>query len=164
MNLERELLTMDSETRSKIREEIKDSTIPEELKVCYLMAEATSIMSARSFERIKSVFRRHGFETKENTLLTGIVEYCKLVQRAEGEFFRRIDPQIQGATFDRPGGDIEIYDRFSEDANEICRLVMLYVDRRSMNNEAFSKVFSLLRKLPEGGLIADEDIARYKQK
>lgn len=156
---------MDKETKKAIRKEIKNSTIPEELKICYLLAEATSIMSARTFERIKSVYRRHGYITKENNLLSGINEYCEQVQRADGAFFRRIDPQIQGATFDPESDEgAEGYDRFSEDANELCRLVMLYVDRRSFNKEAFGKVFSLLRKLPEGGLITDEDVARYKQK
>ena len=156
---------MDKETRKSIYREIKASTIPEELKICYLLAEATSIMSARSFERIKTVFRRHGFDARENDLLTGIAEYSKLVQRAEGEFFRRVDPQIMGATFDPESGEgVKNYDGFSADANEICRLLMLYVDRRADNAEAFSKVFALLRKLPEGGLITDEDVARYRQK
>ena len=163
---------MDKDQRKAIRRDIQNSTIPEQLKILYLMANACEILSQQSFLRIKAVFARHGFVTKENELLTGINQYCKLTQMASFQFFERIDPQIINATWgmgrdednpDAPGNSGAL-DGFNEDANEIVRLVLLYIDRTSRNNDGFAKVFKLLRGLPSAGLINDEDIARFKMK
>ena len=156
----------------KIRSDIDKSTIPDMLKVLYLMANATELLSQQSFLRIKAVFAKNGFIAKENELLTGINQYCKLIRQASFQFFDRIDPQITNATWgigrneDDPNapGNTSALDGFNEDANEICRLVLLYIDRTARNNDAFSKVFKTLRQLPSSGLINDEDIARFKMK
>jgi len=163
---------MDKDQRKAIRQDIAKSTIPEQLKVLYLMANATEILSQQSFQRIRAVFARHGLVTKENDLLTGINQYCKLIKMASFQFFNRIDPQIINATWgmnrdeDNPDapGNTGALDGFNEDANEICRLVLLYIDRTARNNEAFAKVFKTLRQLPSAGLINDSDIARFKMK
>ena len=156
----------------KIRSDIDKSTIPDMLKVLYLMANATELLSQQSFLRIKAVFAKNGFIAKENELLSGINQYCKLIKQATFQFFDRIDPQITNATWgigrneDDPNapGNTSALDGFNEDANEICRLVLLYLDRTARNNDAFSKVFKTLRQLPSSGLINDEDIARFKMK
>lgn len=156
----------------KIRSDIDKSTIPDMLKVLYLMANATELLSQQSFLRIKAVFAKNGFIAKENELLSGINQYCKLIKQATFQFFDRIDPQITNATWgigrneDDPNapGNTSALDGFNEDANEICRLVLLYIDRTARNNDAFSKVFKTLRQLPSSGLINDEDIARFKMK
>ena len=164
---------MDKKDQIKaIRKDIENSTIPEQLKVLYLMANATEILSQQSFQRIKAVFARHGMLTKENDLLTGINQYCKFTKMASYQFFERIDPQIINATWgmgrdeDNPDapGNPDALDGFNEDANEIVRLVLLYIDRTARNNEAFAKVFKTLRQLPSSGLIHDDDISRFKMK
>lgn len=158
------------EMQKAIREEIGASTIPEELKVLYLMANATELMSTQSFIRLKQVFARHGYTINENELLTGITQYCRLIKMATYQFFERIEPQIMNATFsagryeDDPTGDAAAYDGFNQDTNEICRLVLLYIDRTARSKEGFSKVFKTLRQLPSAGLIADEDISKYKMR
>lgn len=154
------------EDEKVIRKEIAESSIPEMLKALYLLADAVSVMSSVSFRRIRRVFREHGYETRENDLLTGITRYCELTKAASYQFERRVEPQIIGATFRRDDGstDIDAYDRFNADANELCRLVLLYIDRCAQDREAYAKVFTLLRKLPRGGLINDEDIAMFKMK
>ena len=163
---------MKKQDLDKIRADIDNSTIPDMLKVVYLMASATELLSQQSFLRIKAVFARHGFITRENDLLSGINQYCKLIRQASYQFFERIDPQIMDATWglgrdeNNPdaAGNTSALDGFNEDANEICRLVLLYLDRTARNNDAFSKVFKTLRQLPSSGLINDEDIARFKMK
>ena len=157
------------EREKAIRDEIKSSTIPEELKVLFLMANATELMSTQAFERLKSVFRRHGYVINENEILTGITQYCKMIKMATYQFFDRIEPQIQGATFfaeryEGEPGDSGAYDGFLSDTNEICRLVLLYIDRTARSKEGFAKVFKTLRQLPSAGIIKDEDIAKYKMK
>lgn len=158
------------ETQKAIREEIGASTIPEELKVLYLMANATELMSTQAFLRLKQVFARHGCTINENELLTGITRYCRMIKMATYHFFERIEPQIMNATFsagrdeDDMTGDTAAYDGFNQDTNEICRLILLYIDRTARSKDGFAKVFKTLRQLPSSGLIHDEDIAKYKMK
>lgn len=102
---------MDKNIKKKIWEEIDASTIPEEIKALYLMADATETMCTQIFERIKHVWAKHGWKCNENELLTGINEYCKSVKRASFLFYQRIEPQVSGATFDIGGA--EQYDNFN---------------------------------------------------
>ncbi len=160
---------MESDKRKEVRRDIKASTIPEELKVMYLLANAVEIMSQQSFRRLKSVYVRHGYTLKENTMLTGLNDYCRFIKMATRQFFDRIDPHIINATWgaaqdsDSTEG-VAVLDSFDEDANEIIRLVMLYIDRTALNKEGFGKVFRTLRRLPGAGLFGDEDIARYRMR
>lgn len=161
---------MKKQDLDKIRADIDNSTIPDMLKVLYLMANATELLSSQSFLRIKAVFAKHGFVVRENELLSGINQYCKLIRQATYQFFERIDPQITNATWgigrdennpDAPGNSSAL-DGFNEDANEIVRLVLLFIDRTARNNDGFSKVFKTLRQLPSAGIFNDEDITRFK--
>ena len=163
---------MDKDQRKAIYNDIKSSTIPEQLKVLYLMANAVELLSVQSFERTKAVFRKHGYNVRDNELLTGITDYCKLIKRASFLFEQRIDPQIIGATWgaekddenpDAPG-DTAAYDSFQRDGNEIIRLVMLYIDRTARNQDGFAKVFKTLRQMPSSGLFNDEDISKFKMR
>ena len=161
---------VDKERQKAIYADIQASTIPDELKLLYLMADATELMSTQSFIRIKRVFARNGYTITENELLTGITQYCRMIKQATFHFFNRVEPQIINATWgagrdeDDTTGDAEAYDRFNADANEICRLVMLHIDRTARSNEAYAKVFKTLRQLPSGNLFKDEDIAKYKMR
>ena len=155
-----------------IYDDIKNSTIPEQLKVLYMMAYAVELLSVQSFERTKAVFLKHGYKVKDNELLTGINDYCKLIKMASWSFEQRVEPQIIGATWgaekdeDNPDvpGDTNAYDSFQGDANELIRLVMLYIDRTARNKDGFAKVFKTLRLLPSSGIFNDEDIARFKMR
>ena len=164
---------MDKALKDKIFAEVDNSTIPEELKVVYLTANALQLMVQDSFNRIAGIFRKNGYITPENRLLSGLNDYCKMVKSATWQFFHSIEPQISGATFDaiydreRPETAehaAEVYDSFLFDSNEICRLLLLYIDRTAKSNDGFAKVFKTLRQLPSGNLINDEDITRFKQK
>lgn len=163
---------MNKKDIEKIRGDINKSTIPDMLKALYLMANATELMSQQSFLRIRAVFARYGYVVNENELLSGINQYCKLIRQATFQFFSRIDPQITNATWgigrdegrpDSPG-NTNALDGFNEDSNEVCRLVLLYLDRTCRNNESYATVFKTLRKLPSCGMFNDEDIARFKMK
>jgi len=132
----------------------------------YLLANAVEIMSQRSFRRLESVYARHGYTLKENTMLTGLNDYCKFIKLASCQFFDRIDQHIINATWgaSTDAGGAAVMDSFNEDSNEIIRLVMLYVDRTARDREGFGKVFKTLRQLPSAGLFEDADIARYKMR
>ncbi len=157
---------MEKDKRKEVRRDIKASTIPEELKVMYLLADALEIMSRRSFRRIKAVYARHGYALKENTMLTGLNGYCKFIKMATHQFFERVDPHIINATYGAAETEtddaVALMDSFNRDANEIVRLVMLYIDRTARDGGGAAEVFATLRRMPGLGLFSDEDIAGYK--
>lgn len=164
------MAAVDAKTRKAIYDDIDRTTIPQEMKLMYMMASACQSVVEDVHRRIKSVFRNHGLIAGENELLKGLNDYCKSVKAASFHFYNRIDPQIADATWgigrdeDNPEGNPELYDGFSDDANEIVRLMMLYIDRTARDNKAFAKVFTTLRKLPSHELFEDKDIAHFKRK
>ena len=163
---------MEKEIRKAIFDDIGKSTIPEEMKAMYLIADACQTIVERVYNRVSGVFRKHGYNTRDNELLTGLNDFCKAVKMASYHFYNRVEPQISNSTWgigrdeDNPsgGGNSRAYDGFHEDANEIARLVLLYIDRTARNNQAFAKVFKTLRQMPSNGFFKDEDISYYKVK
>ncbi|MFA6726941.1 MAG: hypothetical protein WCS17_01850 [Prevotella sp.] len=162
---------MDKKTQKKIREEIRQSTIPEEMKVMYILASACQSMVYDSYDRIKSAYIQNGFRCVDNDILTGLADYCKTIKMATFSFFERIEPRISNATFGRHDkgddnitqSDIDAYDNFNANANEVCRLILLYADRSSSEGAA-SEIFKYLRNMPSFGVFTDADIDRFNMK
>lgn len=153
---------MNKEILKNIRASIDNSTIPEEIKALYELAAATELMNTQVFERIRAKYIRNGYRCTENDMLKGINDYCKAVKMASFLFSQRIDPAIFNATYNVAGS--KAYDWFNSDTNELCRLILLYIDRTARNNENYEKVFSFLQGLPSCGIFKDEDVKKYVQK
>lgn len=154
------------EQRKAIHADVDASTLPQELKAIYILANAVELMTQNAFGRLKYVFARNGVIINENELLTGITDYCRYTKMASSLFFQRIEPQISGATFELGRNyqeSCEAYDGFAEDSNELCRLFLLYLDRTA-KTERWRDVFALLRRMPSQGLFKDEDFTRFKMK
>ena len=147
-----------AEQIKRVHADVDASTIPQQLKAIYILANALELMTTNAFQRLRSVYLRNGVEVKENDLLKGITDYCRMTKMASWQFFNRIEPQITGATFEI-GRDYQekagLYDDFSEDSN--------YLDRTA-HNERWRDVFAQLRKMPSMGLFKDEDYTRFKMK
>ena len=161
---------MDKAKKKAIHDDVRDSSIPEEMKLMYLTASACQSIVERVFQRIKNVYARHGYICDENELLSGLNEYCKTIKRASNVFYERINPQIEKATWgigrseDDDEGNILAYDGFNGAACELVRLMMLHIDRTANDDKAYSQVFRTLRKLPSKGVFDDKDVSRYKLK
>lgn len=163
--MEKKMNDARKEQQENIRREIGQSSIPEEMKLMFLLATAAATMGSVTERRIRNVFKRHGLTARENTILKGFADYCTAQKRAAWLFLNRCDNNIIDATFSREGADgTGAYDAFAADANELCRLLLLYVDRCASSSEGYAKVFKLLRTLPTSGVFSDEDVARYKLK
>lgn len=144
---------------AKIRADISASTIPAELKALYEIANATELISTQAFERIKGAYARNGYRCEENEMLKGINDYCKAVRKATFFFYQRIDPAINGATV--KDGGVKAYNWFNSDTNELCRLLLLYIDRTARNNDNYAEVFETLTALPSCNIYNAEDIQKY---
>ena len=77
---------MDKATKKAIHEDVRDSSIPEEMKLMYLTASACQSIVERVFQRIKNVYARHGYICDENELLSGLNEYCKTMRGKQRKY------------------------------------------------------------------------------
>ncbi len=60
--------------------------------------------------------------------------------------------------------DVESCDNHTKDAQEVCRLLMLYIDRCWGNEEAANEVIAYLEGLPTGHIFEDKDIERFRMR
>lgn len=153
---------MERDTRNLIKDKIDKSSIPDEVKLMYIVACACQYIVEHCDSRIRNVFASCGIKTRGNDLLSGLNDYSKAVKMASARFYDRIEGQIIGATFDI--GGTESYDGFNGDATELVRLLMLYVDRTARDSGKAGKVFSLLEEMPSLGIFKNEDIKHFVKK
>lgn len=134
-----------------IHKEIESSSIPEEMKLMYLMAAATQNVVLHVFDRIKSVYIRHGYICKENELLKGLNDYCKTIKKACTKFEDMIQPQINNATWEvgldeNEKGNLEAFDGFNAKSNELVRLIQNYMNAADPET-MYDAVFRTMRRL-----------------
>ena len=55
-------------------------------------------------------------------------------------------------------------DNHTKDAQEVCRLLMLYIDRCWGDEDAANKVIACLESMPTGHIFNDEDIERFRMR
>lgn len=154
------------ERLNQTTQDILNSTIPWELRVCYLLATSLELLSQDSFTRIKAMYAANNLGISDNEMLTKLTDYCKAVKQASYRFFNDVEPHVSAATFDawdKPEDKVGAYDCFQDDANMVARLMLLFTDR-CYADENWRKVFELLRKLPSKERFKDEDFARFKLK
>ena len=60
--------------------------------------------------------------------------------------------------------DVVACDNHTKDAQEVCRLLMLYIDRCWGDEDAANKVIACLESLPTGHIFNDEDIERFRMR
>ena len=60
--------------------------------------------------------------------------------------------------------DSEAYENHDRDAYEVCRLLMLYMDRCWGDENAANKVIACLEGMPTGNIFTEKDIERYRMR
>ena len=142
---------MDKETLKAIHKDIDNSSIPEEMKLMYIMASATQSVVLHVYDRIKGAYANHGYITTENSLLKGLNDYCKMVMKASTNFEVRIQPQITNATWgigldEDDKGNLVAYDGFNAKASEVVRLLQNYMNAEDPE-KMYEAVFRTMRRL-----------------
>lgn len=160
---------MKKEILEAIHKDIDSSSIPEEMKLMYLMANATQSVVLHVYDRIKFAYLRHGYDTTENPLLKGLNEYCKTVKRAGVLFEDKIQPQIDGATWsvgldENEEGNIIAFDGFNAKSNEFVRILQNYMNAADPE-KMYKAVFTTMRRMasPEP-LFENKVISHFKMK
>ena len=87
-----------------------------------------------------------------------MARYSKAVKNALYWFGRDIEPRITDCTFDSSG--VVAYDDFKCSANELCRFVLMLVDR-GKNDGAMEKIFKYLMRLKAGDRFTTDDFNRF---
>lgn len=75
---------MEKETRKLIREKIGKSSIPDEVKLMYIVACACQYLVEHCDSRIRNVFAICGVQTRGNDLLSGLNDYKNTSEKAHG--------------------------------------------------------------------------------
>ena len=138
---------MTKSDEEKIWKMVYATSIPEEIKAVYELANSVDLMA--------------GFDIGENGKLKSVREYLRYIKYATEYFLRHIEKEVVGATFDIDG--TRGYEAFQNDSRELAHLNIKYLDRTAKSTENAQKVFDLLNALPSGGLFNDKDFDRYKR-
>lgn len=160
---------MTKEELQAIHDDIDSTSIPEEMKLMYLMANATQSVVLHVYDRIKAAYLRHGYSTDENPLLKGLNDYCKTVKRACVLFEDKIQPQIDNATWgigldENEEGNVIAYDGFNAKSNEFVRLLENYMNAADPE-KMYKAVFTTMRRnASPNPLFENKVISHFKMK
>lgn len=137
---------------------IDESTIPEEMASCMVMATAMEVTMNDVFHRIKSIYEKYGVEVRGNDVLRGLKNYCQAVKTAEYWFDREIEPRNVDCTFGTYG-TASSYDGFRARCGEVAEIVSMVV-QASKDPDALEKIRAVAREVARDRGITLEDWTR----
>ena len=137
---------------------IDESTIPEEMASCMVMATAMEVTMNDVFHRIKSIYEKYGVEIRGNDVLKGLKNYCQAVKTAEYWFDREIEPRNVDCTFGTYG-TASSYDGFRARCGEVAEIVSMVV-QASKDPNALEKIRAVAREVARDLGITLEDWTR----
>ena len=137
---------------------IDESTIPEEMASCMVMATAMEVTMNDVFHRIKSIYEKYGVEIRGNDVLKGLKNYCQAVKTAEYWFDREIEPRNVDCTFGTYG-TASSYDGFRTRCGEVAEIVSMVV-QASKDPDALEQIRAVAREVAHDRGITLEDWTR----
>lgn len=146
---------------AEIEKDIEESTITTEMVAATLLCNSLDMFLRDIDSRIRMIYRSHGMNVKvasDDNILSGMARYSKAVHNALYWFEREVEPRITDATFDSTG--LAAYEDFRYSANEICRLIMMVIDRGKHEN-AMVEIFDFLSSMKAGDRFTEEDFERF---
>lgn len=120
------------------------------LKLAYNFAQSTDVLMSSIALRL----RRFGGMKREKKLAFG--RFRKAVEDSAYWFDRAFEGDLEASTC----GDWKKLDGYRQDANELIRVMMLYIDRTT-TYKTYDNVIRYLTELPEGGLFSSDDIKEF---
>lgn len=120
------------------------------LKLAYNFAQATDVLMSSIALRL----RRFGGMKQEKK--HAFNQYRKAVENAAYWYDRAFEGDLEASTC----GDWKKLDGYRQDANELIRVMMLYIDRTT-TCKTYDNVIRYLTELPEGGLFSSDDIKEF---
>ena len=158
---------MDKNIKLAIAEEIYNSSIPEEMKLMYLLAGGLQSIVLHVCSRINAVYKKHGYRCVVNDKIKGVSDYSKMILKASEEFEARIQPLINELTWEQrenDSGNVTAFDGFNAKANELVRLCMNYMNAEDPD-KMYAAIFTAMkRNAAKNPIFEDKVISHYKIK
>lgn len=142
-----------------------NTNIGYKLVVLYGLANAMQTMANSIDMEIRSIYRSVGIPNVTHGMgegeLMGLKMYNQNIRGAVHWFFKEIERKTQFIAY---GEDDKVnahaYDKIAEDANELCQLILAYVDRTKLEENA--DLLELIKSRKEGGIFTQHDIEKFK--
>ena len=131
----------------------KETPLGWAVNVLHLMLQASTVL----MEDIDQQLQRQGQHFRQDKKLA-FKNYSRCVEDAR-RWMERFG--LDTSCWQAVGEDARAYSNIIADANELIRLVLLYVDR-SHNEDGYYSIFRHLRSLPEGGCFPEWYISRFR--
>jgi hypothetical protein len=122
------------------------------INVLHLMLQATTVLVEDIDQQLKAQGNRFHREKKQY-----IKNYARSLEQAR-YWMEKFG--LDTSCWEAVGEDGRAYSNVIADANELIRLVMLYIDR-AHTDDGYYKIFRYLRSLPENGLFPEWYIGRF---
>lgn len=124
-----------------------------DLKLAYNLAQAVDILLASVARRLSAF----GGMKREKKM--AFSQFRKAVESAAYWFDRAFEGDLEAATC----GEWLKLDGYRQDANELIRVMMLYIDRTT-TYKTYGELVKHMEDMPEGGIFSAGDIARFNFK
>lgn len=124
-----------------------------DLKLAYNLAQAVDILLASVARRLSAF----GGMKREKKMAFN--QFRKAVESAAYWFDRAFEGDLEAATC----GEWLKLDGYRQDANELIRVMMLYIDRTT-TYKTYGELVKHMEDMPEGGIFSAGDIARFNFK
>ena len=122
------------------------------INVLHLMLQATSVLMEDIDQQLQWQGAKFHQEKKKH-----FKNYARCIEQARG-YMEKFG--LDTSCWEACGEDSRAYTNVVADANELIRVVMLYVDR-AHSEDGYYKIMRYLRSLPENGLVPEKYIARF---
>lgn len=143
-----------------VRQSIDESTIPEEMSSCMVMATAMEIVMNDVMERIRARYKAVGLDVRGNDVLKGLRSYCQAVKTAGYWFDREVEPRNVECTFGTYGTATS-YDGFRARCGEVAELMSMIV-QASKDPSAMEKIRDVAREAARDRGVALDDWTRLR--
>lgn len=141
-----------------IRRLIDESTIPEEMASCMVMATAMDVVMNDVMERIRGRYKAAGLDVRSNDVLRGLKSYCQAVKTAGYWFDREVEPRNVECTIGAYGTTTS-YDGFRARCGEVAEIVSMVV-QASKDPSAMEKIRDAAREAARDRGVTLEDWTR----
>lgn len=131
----------------------KETPLGWAVNVLYMMIQASTVL----IEDIDQQLQARGTHFRQDKKLA-FKNYSRCIEDAR-RWMERFG--LDTSCWDAVKQDPRAYSNVIADANELIRLVMLYVDR-AHSEDGYYKIFRFLRELPGNGLFPDWYIGRFQ--
>lgn len=139
--------------KSEKRINAASALVGNELKLAYNLAQAVDILLASVARRLSAF----GGMKREKKM--AFSQFRKAVESAAYWFDRAFEGDLEAATC----GEWLKLDGYRQDANELIRVMMLYIDRTT-TYKTYGELVKHMEDMPEGGIFSAGDIARFNFK